>query len=131
MLSHASWVGSEVKFLVTGGCGFIGSHLIEELLRQNHQVVVLDDLSTGFKEYLQSNNNLTLVKIDISNWYDLSKCLYYFHGVDCVFHLAAIARIQPSIEDPSRTHEVNVTGFLNMLIAAASGQCFCLPRLGW
>ena len=107
-----------MKLLVTGGCGFIGSHLVTKLLEQGHEVIVLDDLSTGFKEYLlTSNSNLTLVKIDISSWYDLSKCLYYFLDVDCVFHLAAIARIQPSIENPSRTHEVNVTGIFNILEA--------------
>lgn len=103
------------KYIVTGGAGFIGSHIVAELLNNGHQVVVLDDLSTGFSEYLPNDPNLTLVVVDISDWNQLSKNFAHFQDVDGVFHLAACARIQPSIFDPTRTHEVNVNGTLNIL----------------
>ena len=106
-----------MKTIITGGARFIGSHLVEKLLEKGCQVTVLDDLSTGFLDYLPKNSGLTFIKTDISNWAEFSRYLACFSGIDCVFHLAAIARIQPAILDPSRTHEVNVTGVFNILEA--------------
>lgn len=101
------------KYIVTGGAGFIGSHLVAELVRLGHEVIVVDDLSTGFLDYLPKGAKL--LKVDISNWLQLTKNFAYFQGIDGVFHLAACARIQPSIFEPARTHEVNVNGTLNIL----------------
>jgi UDP-glucose 4-epimerase len=104
------------KYLITGGAGFIGSHLTEALLKQGHKVVIVDNLSTGFLRYLPlDNSNLTFLNVDISDWTVLTKNAAYLKGVDCVFHLAACARIQPSIMQPGLTHDTNVTGTLNIL----------------
>lgn len=103
------------KVICMGGCGFIGSHLVNRLLNEDHEVVVVDDLSTGFLEYLPKNKNLKFIKCDISRWDDLSKNFAYFQGADTLFHLSAKARIQPSIYNPFETHETNVTGTLNIL----------------
>lgn len=105
-----------MKYIVSGGAGFIGSHLVLELITQGHQVVVVDNLSTGFKEYLPNqNNNLTFLECDISNWNELSKNFGYFKGARGIFHLAACARIQPSVFNPLLTHDANVTGTLHIL----------------
>lgn len=104
------------KFLITGCAGFIGSNLTDQLLKNGNQVVGIDNLLTGFEKYLQLDNpNLTFLKLDISDWNSLTKNAAYFKGVDCVFHLAACARIQPSIMQPGLTHDTNVTGTLNIL----------------
>jgi len=104
-----------MKYIVTGGAGFIGSHLVEKLLVNKHQVVVVDDFSTGFKRFLPDNKNLQVIEVDISDWGELSKNSSYFKDADGVFHLAAKARIQPSILSPHRTHDCNITGTLNIL----------------
>lgn len=103
------------KFLVTGGCGFIGSHLVQQLINDGHEVVVLDNLSTGFESYLPKSSNVTFLNVDISNWGALSKTFAYFKNALGVFHFAAVARIQPSIYAPHLTHDSNVTGTLNIL----------------
>jgi UDP-glucose 4-epimerase len=104
------------KYLVTGGAGFIGSNLVQQLLNDGNQVVVVDDLSTGFLKYLPLDNALlTFLQIDITDWSALTKHAAYFKGVDGVFHLAACARIQPSIMQPGLTHDTNATGTLNIL----------------
>lgn len=105
-------------FLVTGGAGFIGSHLVDKLLALNGRVVVLDDYSSGKKSNLQhvmGHKKLTLITGDIR---DLDTCQKVCAGVDYVFHQAALGSVPLSIEDPLMTHDVNVNGFVNMLKAA-------------
>lgn len=98
---------------ITGGAGFIGSNLAEALAKEN-QVVVIDDLSTGNMQNLVSIE-AQLFKGSIT---DLELLRRAFHGIDCVFHLAAIASVQKSIEEPLRTNQLNVEGTLNVLVAA-------------
>lgn len=100
-----------MKCLVTGGCGFIGSHLVERLLKDGNQVVVIDDLSTGkLKNLPKGNSNLKFCNLSIND--NIDKC---FKGVDKVFHLAAKTRPQESIKDPSLYNYVNIEGTLNVL----------------
>lgn len=101
------------KVLVTGGAGFIGSHITDRLIKDGHNVVVLDNLSTGFKE--QVNKKAKFIKSDIKNLEEIKK---HFKGIDYVFHLAARARIQPSIKDPVPTFHDNIIGTLNVLLSA-------------
>ena len=104
------------KYIVTGGAGFIGSSIVEELLRNDHQVVVIDDLSTGFEKNLpMDNENLTLLNIDIAERYYLNCRNGELDNVDGLFHAAACARIQPAIENPKLCHDNNVTGLFNVL----------------
>ena len=102
------------KAIVTGGAGFIGSHLVDKLIEQGVEVIVLDNLSTGKRENI--NSKATFYNIDISKLMLADYVL--FEGVDSVFHLAAMARVQPSIEEPIPYHNTNVTGTHNLLIAA-------------
>ena len=106
-----------MKYLVTGGAGFIGSHLVDYLLRAGHQVVVLDDFSTGRRENLPAwkEGTFTLVEGSIT---DLEPCHRSMEGVDYVLHQAALGSVPRSVENPHRTHEVNATGTLNVLTAA-------------
>jgi nucleoside-diphosphate-sugar epimerase len=101
------------KCLVTGGTGFIGSNLVDELINRGDKVVVIDNLSTGKKEY--ANPECEFHKIDIR---ELEKIKPLFAGVDFVFHVAAFPRVQPSIEDPITTNDINLNGTLNVLVAA-------------
>lgn len=102
------------KLLVTGGAGFIGSHLTDKLIADGHQVVILDDLSLGKKEFVNPAAEFHQVSI-----VDYQAIEPFFEGVEAVFHLAADPRLQVSIEHPVQTHEVNVTGTMNVLLAAA------------
>jgi UDP-N-acetylglucosamine/UDP-N-acetylgalactosamine 4-epimerase len=109
---------ADKKILVTGGAGFIGSNLIEELLSLKSNVVCLDNFSTGKKENVTSysnNSNFTLIEGDIRNLEDCKKAV---EGIDYVLHQAALGSVPRSINDPATTNDVNVTGFLNMLIAS-------------
>ena len=106
-----------MKCIVTGGAGFIGSNLVNRLIGDGHDVSVIDDLSTGKEENI--NPKAKFFKKDISNinglWaYQIDEI---FEGVDVVFHTAAKARVQPSIENPIEFNNVNVTGTLNILKA--------------
>ena len=101
------------KVLVTGGCGFIGSHIVDRLIKDGAKVKVIDDLSTGSLENL--NKSAEFHKCDIKNVASLAE---HFKGIDYVFHTAALARIQPSIKDPKTTFDANATGTLNVLVAA-------------
>lgn len=101
------------KVLVTGGAGFIGSNLVNALISEGYQVIVMDNLTTGKKS--QVNKKAKFIKVDIRN---LKKLKPYFKDVNWVFHLAARARIQPSIKNPSSTFDHNITGTLNILLAA-------------
>ena len=106
------------KAIVTGGAGFIGSHLAEELARRGYQVVILDDLSTGKMENIKGlldKDNVTFVQGSIG---DLSLLKRLFRNIDFVFHQAAISSVPRSIENPLATNETNVTGTLNVLLAA-------------
>ena len=102
-----------MKHVVTGGCGFIGSHLVEYLIGLGHETVVLDDLSSS--EGRPINPEATLVEGSVT---DLELVTSATEGADCVFHTAAWARVPRSVEDPVGTHEVNVNGTLNVLQAA-------------
>tara|TARA_Y100000590_G_C15746799_1_gene1022414 strand:- start:6712 stop:7704 length:993 start_codon:yes stop_codon:yes gene_type:complete len=125
-----------MKIIVTGGAGFIGSHLVEKLVDEGHNIIVLDNLSTGNIENIHHlKNKIQLVKCDLSeknNWID------YFSEIDIVFHLAALADIVPSIENPYAYFKSNVTATLNILEAAtkynikkiiysASSSCYGIP----
>jgi len=101
------------KILVTGGAGFIGSNLVDKLVEVGHEVIIIDNLSTGKKENI--NPAAKFVLADIRNFDEIK---LYFNGVDWVFHTAALARVQPSIEDPKTFNDVNVNGTLNVLLAA-------------
>ncbi len=109
---------SNYSFLVTGGAGFIGSNLVEYLLKFGAKKVrVLDSLATGFKENIQqfeSNSAFEFMEGDIRN---LETCKQAMQGIDFVSHQAALGSVPRSINDPLTSNEVNVTGFLNMLIA--------------
>jgi len=110
--------GEMKKVVVTGGAGFIGSHLAEELVRQGYHVVIIDDLSTGKEENIEglsSKGNVEFVQDSITNLPLLQKL---FQGIDYVFHEAAIPRVPRSIDDPLTPNEVNIGGTLNVLLAA-------------
>ncbi|MCL2074753.1 MAG: SDR family oxidoreductase [Marinilabiliaceae bacterium] len=110
------------KVVVTGGAGFIGSNLIEKLLKQNNKVVCLDNFSTGKYENIAAflnNQNFTLIKGDIR---DLSVCQNTVSGMDIVFHQAALGSVPRSIIDPITTNESNISGFLNMLVAVRDAK---------
>ncbi len=109
-----------MKILVTGGAGFIGSNLCEQLLEKSYQVVCLDNFATGKVENLlpllnQYPQNFKLMVGDIRNLDDCKKAV---EGIDYVFHEAALGSVPRSINAPATTNAVNVSGFLNMLIAA-------------
>ena len=106
------------KILVTGGAGFIGSNLCESLLQLNNKVVCLDNFATGKRANLTSflnHPNFTLIEGDIQN---LQDCMLATKEVDYVLHQAALGSVPRSIKDPITSNEVNVGGFLNMLVAS-------------
>jgi len=106
------------KVIVTGGAGFIGSHLAEELTNRGYSVVILDDLSSGKMENitdLLTRENVEFIQGSIT---DVSLLHQLFQGVHYVFHLAAIPSVPRSIENPSASHQVNTTGTLNVLLSA-------------
>lgn len=103
-------------YLVTGGAGFIGSHIVDELLRRGESVRVLDNLATGKRENLSHClERIEFIEGDIR---DLQTCRDACAGVDYVLHQAALGSVPRSIEDPLTSHEVNVTGTVKMLLAA-------------
>ena len=106
------------KILVTGGAGFIGSNLCETLIKCGNQVVCLDNFSTGKMKNIESllaDPNFKLITGDIRN---LDDCKSAVEGVEYVLHEAALGSVPRSINDPITTNQVNINGFLNMLIAA-------------
>ncbi|GAA4514802.1 SDR family oxidoreductase [Sphingobacterium thermophilum] len=106
------------KILITGGAGFIGSNLTEYFLNKGYKVVVLDNFATGFRHNIEQhfdNPNFTLIEGDIRNTED---CVKAVQGVEYVLHQAALGSVPRSIKDPQTSNEVNVSGFLNMLVAA-------------
>jgi len=98
--------------LVTGGCGFIGSHIVDELVKRGHNVIVIDDLSARENEEFYFNDNAQYCKRDISKDH---VCKSLFKGVENVFHLAARSRIQPTIDSPGECFEVNAVGTQRVL----------------
>jgi len=104
-----------VRFLVTGGAGFIGSHLVEHLVGEGHDVVVLDDFSTGKRENLASFRGVEVVEGSVT---DPATCARACRSVDYVLHQAALASVPRSLRDPVATHQANATGTLNVLLAA-------------
>ena len=129
---------SSVRCLVTGGAGFIGSHLVERLLADGHKVIILDNFSTGRMEnldHVKDHRWLTLHQVDVSNYGEIES---FFEEVDWVFHLAALADIVPSIQQPLKYHIANVDGTIAVLEAArsarvqrfvyaASSSCYGIP----
>lgn len=110
------------KILITGGAGFIGSNLTEYFLGKNYQIVCLDNFSTGYHHNIASfieNPSYTLIEGDIRKFIDCQKAV---EGVDYVLHQAALGSVPRSINDPITTNEVNVSGFLNMLVAARDAK---------
>ncbi len=128
------------KSLVTGGAGFIGSHLAEALLKRGDRVIVLDNLSTGRKENLKllpGSEKIEFHRVDISDYPAIAPL---FTGVEQVFHIAALADIVPSIQQPFAYHRSNVDGTISVLEAAraagvkrlvyaASSSCYGIPDL--
>jgi len=127
-----------MKVIITGGAGFIGSHLADFFIDLNYEVIVIDNLSVGRLENIaQLNKKKSFVfhEKDISNYESIE---YLFEGVDYVFHLAALADIVPSIENPNGYFETNVNGTFNVLeacrkykikkiIYSASSSCYGIP----
>lgn len=108
------------KILITGGAGFIGSNLCESLLSDGHQVICLDNLSTGHIENIETllanyPNHFSFIKGDIRS---IDDCKLALNGVDYVLHEAALGSVPRSIKDPITSNEVNISGFLNMLVAS-------------
>lgn len=110
------------SILITGGAGFIGSNLCEYFLVKGHKVVCLDNFATGHKHNLKgfiNNANFHLIEGDIRNMID---CQSAVQGVDYVLHQAALGSVPRSINDPVTTNDVNVSGFLNMLVASRDAK---------
>ena len=106
------------KILVTGGAGFIGSNLCEALLEKGNKVICLDNFATGKRENLEQllkDTNFTLIEGDIRK---IEDCLKATKDIDYVLHQAALGSVPRSIKDPITSNDVNVSGFLNMLVAA-------------
>ncbi len=105
-----------MKFLVTGGAGFIGSNIVEELLKRNHSVRVLDNFATGKRENLRRfQNDVELIEGDIRSYHTVNQSI---KSIDVVLHQAALPSVPRSINDPITSNDVNVLGTLNLLEAA-------------
>lgn len=110
------------KILVTGGAGFIGSNLCEELLKQGNHVTCLDNFLTGKRENINEffkHENFRLIEGDIRNPDD---CKNATKNIEYVFHQAALGSVPRSIENPCPTNDINITGFLNMLLASRDAK---------
>ena len=127
-----------MKTLVTGGCGFIASHLVDRLVQDGHEVVIIDNLSSGNIKNIEQHKGNPKVQFHHSDIADYDKIAPAFKGVSRVYHLAALADIVPSIERPTAYHRSNVDGTINVLeacrhnnvqrvIYAASSSCYGIP----
>jgi len=105
------------NILVTGGAGFIGSNLVDRLVELGHNVFVIDDLSTGFIEYV--NPNADFLMLDLSQANNVCNIESYIktNNIELVFHVAALPRVEPSIIDPFTSHKINIDGTVNLLEA--------------
>ena len=124
--------------IVTGGAGFIGSHLVEHLFSEGHSVTVLDNFSTGRYENLEHlKKNISIIECDLNEENDIDNIV---KGADWVFHLAALADIVPSIQNPQKYFNANVNGTLRLLeackntiiskfIYVASSSCYGMPDI--
>lgn len=111
---------SKLKFLVTGGAGFIGSNIVSALLKRGYQVKVLDNFSSGKRENLKDfEKDIELIEGDIRSYHIVQESL---KGVDVVLHQAALPSVPRSIKDPITTNEVNINGTLNILEASVSAK---------
>lgn len=110
------------KILITGGAGFIGSNLCEYFLKNGHEVTCLDNFATGYKHNIAPYLGLTNFKLIEGDIRNLTDCEEAVKGVDYVLHQAALGSVPRSIKDPITTNDVNVSGFLNMLIAARDAK---------
>jgi len=109
-----------LKFLVTGGAGFIGSNIVAELLKQDHKVRVLDNFSTGKRENLKEfENDIEFLEGDIRSYHIVRQAV---EGIEVILHQAALPSVPRSINDPITTNEVNVMGTLNILDAAKAAN---------
>jgi len=106
-----------MRCIVTGGAGFIGSNLVDKLIDDGHEVIIFDNYSTGKKENINPKAKFFLVDISHQPSFENKTMKDVMTGVDVVFHLAALARVQPSIENPIEYHNTNVNGTLNLLKA--------------
>ena len=105
-----------MKILVTGGAGFIGSHIVEELVRRGDEVRVLDNFATGKRENIEELlDKIELIEGDLRDMEAVKRAVY---GVEYVLHEAALPSVPRSIEDPITTNEINIKGTLNILVAA-------------
>jgi len=109
-----------MKYLVTGGAGFIGGHLVDKLIEQGHEVIVVDNLSTGIKSNI--NPKATFINLDISERANRGELCIAMENVDTVFHCAALARVQPSIQNPQKYHKANIDGTFNVLLSARDSK---------
>ena len=128
-----------MRYIITGGAGFIGSHIVENLVKNKKNVItVIDNFSTGNKDNIKIfKNNINLVHADISK---KGKWMNHLHNAHYVFHFAALADIVPSIENPNKYYDANVTGTFNVIqscinnkklkkiIYAASSSCYGIPK---
>lgn len=127
-----------MRYLVTGGAGFIGSHIVDRFLEDGHNVTVIDNLSTGRPQNLvqhRGNKDFRLIEEDISNFNAIKQ---YFENIEAVIHLAALADVVPSIVNPAGYYKSNVSGTFSVvessrlsgvkkLIYAASSSCYGIP----
>lgn len=107
----------KIKSLVTGGLGFIGSNVVDLLVKEGHEVSVIDDLSTGKEEYANPKVNYHIK--DIRKYAEIKPL---FKNIDYVFHLAALPRVEPSIQNPLPSDEINTKGSLNVFFAAKEAK---------
>ena len=129
---------NKYTILITGGAGFIGSNLCEYFLAKEYKVICLDNFATGHKNNLKgfiNDANFRLIEGDIRNMIDCQKAV---QGVDYVLHQAALGSVPRSLLDPISTNETNISGFLNMLVAAKeanikrfvyAGITFCINKI--
>ena len=111
---------SKIKYVITGGAGFIGSHIVDRLVEKGFQVHVIDNFSTGKKE--NCNPNAQYHNLDISLKENSERMVEIMNGAHGVFHLAALARVQPSIDDPLTYEKVNSYGTINVLKCAVDSK---------
>ena len=126
------------KVIVTGGAGFLGSHLVDELVKKKYKVIVIDNLSNGkLKNLNKVRNKIKFIKADISKYGVWTS--YFKKEINCIIHLAALADIVPSINYPEKYYKTNVTGTINLLnlarqnkikrfIYSASSSCYGIPK---